>query len=89
MTRPLDEEWTMDDAGLLYSHGGQNIIGSMGRSERAALASAAPNMARALLEVFGEAKHISTCHALRDVRRRCHPDCAAARSALQKAGVLP
>lgn len=72
-------------------HDGDGIL-TWDDADRAAEAigrglAAAPDMARALLALFGEAAHTSFCPALVRDSRRCHPDCAAARSALTKAGV--
>jgi hypothetical protein len=55
--------------------------------ENARLFAGAPGMARALKNLFGEAGHLTICHALRDPKRPCHPDCRQAREALIVAGV--
>lgn len=50
---------------------------------------AAPKMVRALRNLFGEARHLTHCPALRDPRRNCNPDCEEARDALVAVGALP
>lgn len=72
--------------------GGQRMVAVLRNYEAEdweRLLTAAPDMGRALKELFGEAEHLSTCPALRDSKRACRPDCAQARVALRKAGVLP
>lgn len=56
---------------------------------REVLARAAPDMARALLDLLGDGprRHLSFCHALSRDGHACRAECTAVRSALEKAGV--
>lgn len=57
------------------------------RMPNARLAQAAPDLVRALLELLGASRHLSTCHALRDSSKPCREDCQQVQAALLKAGV--
>lgn len=97
-TNPIEQVWEDDGEGNVWNKGRLAdlvhvpTVGHAQSAEevhaRGRIISAAPDMARALKELFGEAEHLSTCHALRDHRRPCRPDCAQARGALRKAGGL-
>ncbi len=65
--------------GRVYSH--------PPRDKEAQLLVAAPELARALLELLSETGHTLDCR--RRSQGSCSSECDAAREALRKAGVLP
>lgn len=78
--KPLEEEW-VEQNGYIASHGGEQIIASIGDDGRRRLISAAPDMARALLALLPYHSVIMTMSEAESVTR--------AQDALRKAGVIP
>lgn len=105
MSKPWDEEWTEGDdradgdgkPGCIYGPDDELVLSSgpgVRNRLRATLASAAPDMARALL-ANGYVRHndgiwhTDCCNEQNDGGASCFESCTQARAALTKAGVLP
>lgn len=97
MTKPHEQEWTMDRHLIVneYGKGICRMQGSAATAEAEALILAAPDMARALLALLPEEgmarNHTRECLKWRTdgaYITECLPGCILAMSALRKAGVL-
>lgn len=97
MTKPHDENWELDgdgDVRRVSAKGRRTSLvclrAATGTPESQRLASAAPDMARALIagaDIFDNGA--CWCDGGRRRHDTSHPFCSAARAALRKAGVIP
>lgn len=106
MTKPHEQEWRVEetpygngrrivvrngDNGTVAEFPAYDPPAALRRRPNAALASAAPDMARALLMWLPDNGHTAECGngSLGPHNGSCSTECETTRNALRKAGVLP
>lgn len=96
MTKPHEQEWRTETSpgyGRVYIVADDDRMTCETRAEDgdeiARLISAAPDMARALLAFVSDSGHTPDCGYSGYPDHKCSDECAGARAALRKAGVIP